>query len=156
MLCLIFQTKLGRFAVNVQKIAELTPLVGLSSLPLAPDYVAGLMDYRGQATPVIDLGILLGGKRSLPLLSTRIIIVDYPLGENQSRPLGLMAELATETGEFSEADFASAPLKLASAPYLEAINTGQEAMLTLLDPLRILPEELKDMLFREPGVFDAG
>ena len=60
MLLLTFRAAENLYAVDVTRVVEVVPRVDLRRLPHAPDFLAGLFDYRGAVVPVIDLGILLG------------------------------------------------------------------------------------------------
>jgi len=75
MLFLLLQAGTERYAVDIGPVIEVVPFVTLKAFPRAPREIAGIMDYRGCITPVIDLTVLLGGQPSRPLMSTRIIMV---------------------------------------------------------------------------------
>jgi chemotaxis-related protein WspB len=74
MLLLLFEIAKGRYALDVTQVIEIVPLVNLKKITTAPAYVAGLMNYRGLGTPVIDLNQLVNGIPYENSLSTRIII----------------------------------------------------------------------------------
>lgn len=57
-------------------VAEVVPLVELRSAPASGRALAGIMDYRGLALPVYDLGLLLGDTACARLYSTRILILN--------------------------------------------------------------------------------
>jgi chemotaxis-related protein WspB len=97
MLLLLFEIGNGRYALDANQIVEIVPLVKLQPIPITPDYVAGLMNYRGEATPVIDLNQLFDSVNHENLLSTRIIITKYPIDGGDYRPLALIANNVTET-----------------------------------------------------------
>jgi len=54
MLLLLFEIANGRYALDASQILEIVPLVKLKSIPSTPDYVAGLMNYRGLGTSMIS------------------------------------------------------------------------------------------------------
>ena len=76
MLILTFLAAGNRYAVNVTRVVEIVPRVGLRVMPHAPGFLAGFLGYRGQVVPVIDLGLLLGQDPCPDRLSTRIILVN--------------------------------------------------------------------------------
>ena len=73
MLLLLFEIGDGRYALDVNQIIEIVPLVKFKKIPTTPDYVAGLMNYRGDGAPVIDLCQLIDHETFDDALSTRII-----------------------------------------------------------------------------------
>ncbi len=76
MLLLTFRAAENLYAIDVARVVEVVPRINLRRLPHAPDYLAGVFDYRGKVVPVVDLGILLGSESCRDQLSTRIILVN--------------------------------------------------------------------------------
>ncbi|WP_013320798.1 chemotaxis protein CheW [Gloeothece verrucosa] len=97
MLLLLFYLGDQLYAIDSLRVVEVIPRVNVRKLYQAPDYVAGLFNYRGRVIPVIDLSLLIQGKPCSLCLSTRIIIVQYPGKPEQRDYLGLMAEQVTDT-----------------------------------------------------------
>jgi chemotaxis-related protein WspB len=97
MLLLLFEISTGRYALDTNQIIEIVPLVQLKKIPTTPYYVAGLMNYRGDGIPVVDLCQLIDNHPHEDALSTRIIIIRYPVENMGDRPLGLIANNVTET-----------------------------------------------------------
>lgn len=48
------------YGIDVQLIQEITKPMKLTKVPLAPTYIAGLMNLRGQIATTIDLRVLFG------------------------------------------------------------------------------------------------
>ncbi len=147
MLLLIFELEGGRYAIETSQIAEIVPLVKLKKIPLAPDYVAGLMNYRGKPVPVVDLRYLAEGKQSVEKFSTRIILLNYQINQTREAILGLIAEQITETIKST----LSAPLSPGNIvdDYLlrnDSKNDGCE-MIRWFDFNHMLPAHEIDMLF---------
>jgi chemotaxis-related protein WspB len=57
-------------------VVEVVPLLTMNPIPQAPKGVAGMIVYRGQAIPAVDLCELTIGHPARERLSTRIIIVE--------------------------------------------------------------------------------
>jgi chemotaxis-related protein WspB len=96
MLLLMFYLGEELYAIDSTEVVEIIPRIGLRQIYQAPDYVAGLFNYRGSFVPVVDLRQLIQGQSCHSCLSTRIIIVNYPISD-RSHYLGLMAEKVTDT-----------------------------------------------------------
>ena len=149
MLLLMFTCENERYGIDVRQIIEVVSMVRFKKIPRSPDYVAGLFKYRGSIVPVIDLTVLLAGSQSKPLLSTRIILVDYAGSDKERHILGLLAEKVTDTIMCSEADFLSPGIESDDTPYLGTITTDTDGMIQLIDPMKLLPESLQQDLFAE-------
>lgn len=106
MLVLLFHVDDNTYGIDLGRIIEIVPFVELKSLPMATPLIAGVFDYRGSIVPVVDVTKIISGSNSMPLLSTRIIIVSAK-NENAGRAFGILAERATETILCNESDFQS-------------------------------------------------
>jgi chemotaxis-related protein WspB len=133
MLLLTFTIAGEPYALDATGIVELVPRVELRAMPHAPAYLAGLLAYRGDVVPVIDLGLMLGSSACAERLSTRIILVkSVPHGENQEEQtrnsrredahlLGLIAEQVFDLLAVGPEQISPAPVHLPQAPYLDAV-----------------------------------
>jgi len=133
MLLLTFTVAGEPYGLDAAAIIELVPRVELRAIPHAPAYLAGLLGYRGEVVPVIDLGLLLGPSSSSDRLSTRIILVKTaPGGQNRgeqprdpaggdARTLGLIAERAIDLVPVAPEQVSPAPVHLPQAPYLDSV-----------------------------------
>jgi chemotaxis-related protein WspB len=148
---LVLQFRVGGdcFGLEGKTIIEVAPLVTLRKIPHAPSYVAGLFNYRGRLVPVIDLSALLISVPARPLMSTRIVMVDYEHSPGMAKILGLIAEGATEVISCDERRMQSPGLVIEEAPYLGKVWVDDNKSLQLIDLHKILPEELRIALFAD-------
>ncbi|MDQ2694065.1 MAG: chemotaxis protein CheW [Pseudomonadota bacterium] len=137
-----------RYGIPVRDVVEITPLVRLKKLPLAPPWVAGLFNYRGGAIPVLDICRLAGAAPCRSRLGTRIIVVRYPQTA-AGRPLGVIAEQVTETVRLDEADFAPAGLRMEEAPFLGQVAVLPQGIIQRVEVAGLLPENLRRSLFAQ-------
>jgi chemotaxis-related protein WspB len=147
MLLLIFYVGTERYGIDSRKIVEVIPLVTFKTVPHAPPYVAGLFNYRGSIVPVVDLTALIAAMPARPLLSTRIILVEYTAENGRRNTLGLLAERVTETVSCREEEFIPPGIVTGEGPYLGDILKDEEGMIQRIEVHAILPEELRQALF---------
>jgi chemotaxis-related protein WspB len=139
MLVLTFRVAEVLYAVAVKRVVEVVPRVALRGLPHAPDYLAGLLRYRGGAVPVVDLGLLMGKSACRDRLDTRIILVDGGLhGGAGPGFLGLIAERVDDVRVVDESKRAVAGLEIERAPYLGSVYETDGGLLQLVEPGKIL------------------
>ncbi len=139
MLVLTFRVAEVLYAVAVKRVVEVVPRVALRNLPHAPDYLAGLLRYRGGAVPVVDLGLLMGKSACRERLDTRIILVDGGLhGGSGTGHLGLIAERVDDVRVVDESKRTVAGLEIERAPYLGSVYETDEGLLQLVEPSKIL------------------
>lgn len=147
MLLLVFHLGSSRFALEARAIIEVVPYARLEPIAHAPEYVAGLFDYRGDLVPVIDLCGLVQHQACCRHMTSRIILVQYPLPGGGQRLLGLLAEKVTETLKLDPDDFTRAGVHIEDTPYLGEIARDEQGMIHLLQPAQLLSPALCAQLF---------
>jgi chemotaxis-related protein WspB len=141
MLVLLFYLGKAMYAITCEKVREIAPMVNLQEFSHAPDFFAGLFNYRGMIVPVIDLRQLIYGQACEQRLSTRIILIDYVKPDNTLALYGVMAERVTEAAVKPQREFIASSVRMQDAPYLGGILMEQNAMIQFIDVER-LPESL--------------
>jgi purine-binding chemotaxis protein CheW len=84
---LIFRTSGLDCAFPLEAVREIVPMAALSSPPGLPSGLAGFLDLRGTAIPVVRLDRLFDLREQEPGLHTPMIILRGVLG-----PIGILAE----------------------------------------------------------------
>jgi len=149
MLLLLFEIDNGRYALDINQIIEIVPLVKLKKIPTTPEYVSGLMNYRGQGIPVIDLNQLIDSVPFEDALSTRIIIVNYPVKGMDDKSLALIANNVTETVRTKLTKPPPAGVLMDKSLYDGEITPETSDMIQWFDIIKMLPEEEITLLFEE-------
>jgi chemotaxis-related protein WspB len=143
---LVFHIGADRYGLRLRDVVRVLPLLELKHLPLAPDAVAGLMDYHGGSVPVIDLCRLSGLAGGQDYFDTRIIVVDYHTPEGACHPLGLRAEHVLGVREIDAAQLTDGGVR--AAPFLGQVAGDAHGMLQLVELERLLPAALRATLFQ--------
>jgi chemotaxis-related protein WspB len=146
MLMLIFYVGNDRYALDTTNVVEVIPMVVLRDIPHAPQYVAGLFNYRGTIVPVIDLCRLIKGTPSRSALSTRIVMVNYHHHNDTVSLLGLMAERIADTLRHTDVEFADAGFQPEAAPYLGEMIVDRRGMIQRIHVEHLLPESQRSLL----------
>ena len=149
MLFILFQIGRDRYALSASGIFEVLPLANLKRVPGAPAGVAGVLNYHGTPVPVIDLNEMTLAEPAARCLSTRIILVTYPLDAQRPHPLGLIAEQATNMIRRSMQDFVETGIESEKAPYLGRVANDAGGLIQWIEVERLLTPEIRDVLFRE-------
>ena len=92
--------KLGNelFAIDVAQVREVLELSQITRVPTAPEYMRGVVNVRGQATPVVDLRQRFGLARAADTVHTRIIVMELQL-DGEATVLGGIADSVHEVIE---------------------------------------------------------
>jgi chemotaxis-related protein WspB len=145
---LIFCLGQERYALEAARVIEVIPRLPLRPQPGAPRFVAGLLNFRGQVVPVLDLGILAADIPCVEQLSTRIILIQYRLKSGGQKLLGLIAEAVTDAVKRAQDQFMT--IAAGQAPYLGRIALDEGCMVQCVVPERLLPQDVEQLLFDEP------
>ncbi|MBI5801882.1 MAG: chemotaxis protein CheW [Verrucomicrobia bacterium] len=138
MLFLVFQVGADRYTLEAARVSEVLAMVELRKIAGAPVGTAGEFDYRGEPVPVLDLCQLTLGRPSNLRLSTRILLLRHEPQPGVQKPLGLIAEHATELARKSLGEFNSVGDAL--------IAPDPRGRLRLLQLDKLLTPELRDLL----------
>jgi chemotaxis-related protein WspB len=145
MLFLVFSLGNDRYAIDAVQVVEILPLVNWKSLPGAPPGLAGIIDYRGNPAPLLDLSELALGTPSRKWLSTRIIMINYR-DTDAPQLLGLLAEGATGTMQRGEEDFLSPGLTPDGAHCLGPIANTTDGPVQRVVIRHLVPEHIRNLL----------
>ena len=88
---LTFRVSGETYAISVLEVREILPYTGATKVPLAPAAIRGLINVRGSAVPVIDLGVRLGLPETEVSKRSCVLILDTELGEG-SPGIGILTE----------------------------------------------------------------
>lgn len=144
---LLFQVGEDHYVIPCKRIVEVIPLVKLQKLSQAPTYVTGLLNYRGEIIPVIDLCELLTKNKHSYKFSTRIIVVNYMSEQQTPYLLGLIAEKVTETLNIQETELNYPKIPVNTPFYLGETIIAQDEMIFCLNIDSLLSEsQLKAIL----------
>lgn len=147
MLMLLFQLGDNRYTVPVADVVEVTPNVQLDFIDRAPAYVSGIFNYRGTHVPVIDLCQLIQQRPCAPLFTTRIVLVNFPSADGNTRLLGLLGERITETVNIDPGEISGTGLNMSDAPYLGQATHSERGLIQHMNIRDLLPVELQAQLF---------
>lgn len=148
MLFMQFTIDKDRYLLEAGDIIEVVPYANLKRIPKAPPYVSGLLNYRGDTVPVIDICYLMSDKPCELKLSSRIALVNYKNDADESICIGLLIEHLTETVRFNEDDFSDSGVNLNDNPYLGKVVIDDNCIVQLVNIRKVIPEEAYEILFK--------
>jgi chemotaxis-related protein WspB len=149
MLFLIFQIGKDSYAIGVDRVIEVLPLVRHKQIPRAPAGLTGLFNYHGALVPLIDLTELALGRSSDSKMSTRIIVTNYVDEVGKKHVIGLMAEQVMETMRREPTDFVDSGMSVTDSLYLGPVTTDNGRIIQQIEVDSLFPASLRDQLFRE-------
>jgi purine-binding chemotaxis protein CheW len=96
------------FAIAVDQVREVLEVPPVTKVPTAPPYMRGVVNVRGQATPVVDLRVRFGLPEGVATVNTRVIVMELNLN-GETTVLGGLADSVHEVIELDPANVAPPP-----------------------------------------------
>jgi purine-binding chemotaxis protein CheW len=122
------------FAIDVAQVREVLEVSQITKVPTAPDYMRGVVNVRGQATPVVDLRLRFGLPKEDDTVQTRIIVMELEL-DGEPTVLGGIADSVHEVIELDPASIGPAP-RIAMrwrTEFIQGMGKRGEEFLIILD-----------------------
>lgn len=134
---LTFRSRGALYAVESEAVTEVVGLPALSAWPAAPPGVVGVIDYRGEVIPVLDISARLGGGAQAWETSEtdQLIVVDLVKGR-----AALLVEEALTLLTGQEIRPLPAPLPsslVLVAPFLKGLAGFEERVVLVLELARV-------------------
>jgi|SRR5579872_545352 len=149
---LLFQVREEWYALDVKHVVEVLPLVKFKRVVHAPAGLLGVFNYHGSAVPLIDVGELIAGTRTVEKMSTRIILAYCSKDFGGAFHLGLMVEELMDTLRRTEADFIDSGTAVATSPRFGSITLDRERIIHRVEVRGLISGALYEHLFPKSAV----
>jgi chemotaxis-related protein WspB len=147
MLHLLVRLARDSYAIEAGRIHQILPCAHLKSLPSGLEAVAGILNYHGEAVPVLDLTLLLAGHPSRESLDTRIVLAKVDLPGAAPRRLGLLVEGARSVVRIDS--FQPAGIRPDGRPWLGPVAEHGQELVQRIDIASLLPDDVLAALQRD-------
>jgi purine-binding chemotaxis protein CheW len=129
-LLVVFHLGRSEFAAPIAQVLEIIRIPGLTRMPRAPHFVAGVMNLRGKVFPVVSLRRRFAMEEIEPGPQARVMVV-----EAQGQVLGLLVDDVMEVLRVPSAAFEPPPAMISESvgPSLCGVVRSGERILLMLD-----------------------
>lgn len=127
------------YGYDIDLVQEINDQLDLTRVPLAPDYVLGIMNLRGQIITVIDQQKKIGLKSSQITSKSRVLII-----KSGTEYIGLLADRIAEVITCTEKEIAKPPSNVNGIQgklFKGIVHTKRNELLALLDIDAVLDDE---------------
>lgn len=127
------------YGYDIDLVQEVNDQLDLTRVPLAPDYVLGIMNLRGQIITVIDQQKKIGLKSSVITNKSRVLII-----KSGSEYIGLLADRIAEVTTCTAKEIAKPPSNVNGVQgrlFKGVVHTKKNELLALLDIDAVLENE---------------
>lgn len=139
----IFKLGEEEYGIDIMKVKEVTEYKETVKVPNTPDFVEGIINLRGDVTPIISLKRRFKLNHDTTLESTRVIVVNL-----EDRLVGFIVDDASQVLSLDDNQIDSAPEIVSGIgkKYIEGIGKVDDRMIIMLDLLQVLDEDEKKEL----------
>lgn len=126
------------YGIDINKVQEINKLTDITTVPLAPAFVRGVVNLRGRIVTIIDLGYKLTRKRTVDTSDTKNIIV-----ESKGEYLGLMVDRIWDVVQTDTEAISAPPANIGGVQgkLFRGVIQRDRELVGILDIERILAEE---------------
>jgi purine-binding chemotaxis protein CheW len=130
------------FAIDVAQVREVLEVSQITKVPTAPASMRGVVNVRGQATPVVDLRLRFGLPQGTDTVHTRIIVMELQL-DGEATVLGGIADSVHEVIELDSSNI-EAPPRIAMrwrADFIQGMGKRGDDFIIILDVNKVFSSE---------------
>jgi len=130
------------FALDISKVREVLDFSTVTTVPLTPDFLRGVINLRGSVVPVVDLRLNFGMTRTVNSVNTCVIITEVTV-DGDTTVLGALADSVQEVLDLDQESIAPAPrigTKLRSE-FIKGLGKRDDRFVIILDIDRIFSLE---------------
>jgi purine-binding chemotaxis protein CheW len=141
------------FAMDIRAVREIIQYATMTTVPMMPSFVRGVINLRGQVVPVIDLQSRLGRSVANVGKKTCIIIFDAS-SDGERMALGLMVDAVSEVIDILDSDIEPPPQFGASIrrDFIRGMGKVDNSFIVILEPERALSIEDMALLTEQTHV----
>ena len=128
------------YGLEILKVREIVAMMHISKIPLVPPYVKGVINLRGEVTPIIDLRVRFN-IIDKPFYSSETIVIAVKTSD--SRMLGLVVDEVSDVENIDTENLLPSPMMGTSISneYLRGLVKKLDKMIVLMDIDKILDKK---------------
>jgi len=127
------------FAIGILHIKEIIEYGHLTTVPMMPEFIRGVINLRGSVVPVVDLSSRFGGRRSEVTRKSCIVILELH-AEDETQVIGVVVDAVNEVLEIAAGDIEPPPSfgTRIRTDFIAGMGKVQDRFVIILNVQRIL------------------
>lgn len=105
---LSFRVRQARYALPIELVREIIEYGQITTVPMMPAFIHGVINLRGNVVPVLDLAARFGFELTEPGKRTCIVIIELEL-DDQLQRIGLVVDAVDAVLDIDSAEVEPAP-----------------------------------------------
>jgi len=141
------------FAIPILNIKEIIEYGSLTTVPMMPEFIRGVINLRGSVVPVVDLAVRFGRKTTEVTRRTCIVIIEIE-SEGEKQDVGVVVDTVNEVLEIPQTEIEKAPSFGARirADFISGMGKIAGKFVIILDVNHVLSIDEMAMLGQASGV----
>ena len=135
------------FAVNVSKVLEVLQKQRVTKVPNAPDYIKGIINFRGEVVPVFESRAKFNLPNRVDEESHVVVVLDLS-GNNEEFRIGAMVDKVKDVINIDSSEIKPVPhmSKDFNSNFLEGIYKTNDEFIMLLDVEKVFTGDEIELL----------
>lgn len=96
------------FAIPILNIKEIIEYGNVTTVPMMPEFIRGVINLRGSVVPVVDIAVRFGRKSTEVTRRTCIVIIEME-NQGERQDIGVIVDAVNEVIEIPRSDIEAAP-----------------------------------------------
>ena len=140
----VFNLNKEEFGIDIMNVKEITPYQESINIPNAPDFIEGIINYRGNVIPIINLKKRFNLDNLEVTKDTRIIVINL-----DDKEIGFVVDEASQTIRIDDEQIDPAPDIISEVDRRFITGVGkisEDRLLILLNLHNVLTDKEKDQI----------
>lgn len=141
------------FAIPILNIKEIIEYGHLTTVPMMPEFIRGVINLRGAVVPVVDIAVRFGRKSTAVTRRTCIVIIEVE-AEGERQDIGVVVDTVNEVLEIPRTEIEQAPSFGARirADFIHGMGKIDGKFVVILDVNHVLSVDEMAMLSQVGGM----
>lgn len=134
----VFRLESEEYAIDIMNVKEIGPYELTTKVPNAPEFITGVVNYRGEVIPIIDLKKKFMLEESNKTVEKRVIVIGL-----DGKQIGFVVDEASETITFDDSEVDPPPEIIldATRKYITGVGKKENRLIIIIDLSKVLNKE---------------
>ncbi|MBS4537209.1 purine-binding chemotaxis protein CheW [Clostridium sp. D2Q-11] len=136
----VFKLDKEEYGIDIMNVKEIGPYQEPVKVPNSPAFIEGIVNYRGEVIPIVNLKKRFNLNELIVNKNTRVIVINI-----DGKQVGFIVDEASQTVRFEEGDIEKAPdiITDVDSEYIAGVGKKDERLILLIDLEKVLTESEK-------------
>lgn len=139
----IFKLCKEEFGIDIMNVREIVQYQESVKVPNSPNFVEGIINYRGKVIPIVCLKKKFGMESSIKDANTRIIVINL-----NDKQIGFLVDEASQTVRIDESNIDLTPdiITGVERKYITGVGKVGDRLIILIDLEKVLTDYDKEKI----------